>query len=138
MNETTRTKRHYSFGKRFTPLIKDILPKSLCELALATCRFEIKNFCLRHNFSGTNFKIHMMTHGERLLDIPCKKSGNWIVISSAKNISLFLSRFGLNLNDVIQYVDSISKGCVGWEAITEKKTFDLVDLIEFSAVEYSS
>jgi len=103
---------HWNWAKQWKGRFEDIFPSSVCEAAMATCRFTVLGKNANGNVYGRGFRSFMQSFGEKpvgLID-DIQVRGSWIELDAHNSANLILGCFGLTVDDVY---DTFGKPCEG-------------------------
>lgn len=123
MSTSWRPRRFWNWAKDWSSLFESILPKHVCEAAMATCRFVILGKNANGNEYGRGFRTFMQTYGETPVglvnDIQIRH--HWIELDAHDSANLILGCFGLSVDDVYKAFGQPKEG--------EKMTVNLHDAV---------
>ena len=119
--------RYWTFAAQHRGRFADILPDSVCEAAMATCRFEIRGLESNGNEWGIGFLTFMQTFGHTPLGVglpgePAVQAiHNFVGLTSHEGADVILECFGLTARNVLEYY--------GEPAFGERRIFDLFQVV---------
>jgi len=111
MRNNGRPRRYFDFAENWGNLLDSILPKSVCTVAAATCRFHFRGKEAGRN-KAFSWALHteMQTDGQRP-DIPqtAQMTGKWVCLTSIDAANEILQAFGIGVSELLDHFGIPSK-----------------------------
>ena len=128
-----RKSRHWTWAKEWASLLDGMLPATVCEAALATCRITLRDKDAKAAGGAWGFAVltSMQTFGHEPTGIPTqiRNAHNWVTLQAAEAADIVLGCFGLTLQDVIDRFGMPGQG--------EKVEYDLCDVVTALAPDFA-
>lgn len=129
-----RKRGHWEWAKEWARLFHDMLPKHVCEAALATCRITLRDKDSTAAGGAWGFAVltEMQTFGFAPQGVPgeIRRNHHFITLQSQDGADAILRCFDLTLADVIDYYGLPAEG--------ETITLDLKDIVTTLDANYAA
>lgn len=128
-----RSRRHWEWAETWASLFYGMLPKHVCNAAMATCRITLQgpqSVGQQAKNWGRWIRMRMQTFGHIPdgLRTAAQRQHHWIATDSHTAAEQILACFGLSLDDVFAHYGKPAEG--------EKMTIDLIDLVTSLAPDF--